>query len=53
MPRTVKLGSRSAGVRESRALVGVTPRQAGWKYVRFGVRQQSDRSRHNNDAVRS
>ena len=39
MPRTVKLRSRPAGTRESRVLVGVTPRQAGWKYVRYGVRQ--------------
>src|SRR5258705_4893256 len=39
MPRTVRLRSRQAGARESRTLVGVTPRQAGWKYVRFGVRQ--------------
>jgi 5-deoxy-glucuronate isomerase len=39
MPRTVKLQSRAAGPRESRVLVSVTPQQAGWRYVRFAVRQ--------------
>jgi 5-deoxy-glucuronate isomerase len=39
MPRKVKLRSRAAGPRESRVLVSVTPSQAGWRYVRFAVRQ--------------
>ena len=39
MPRTVRLRSRIARARESRTLVSVTPRQAGWKDVCFGVRQ--------------
>lgn len=39
MARKVKIQSRSAGPRESRVLVGVTPRQAGWRYVQFSVRQ--------------
>jgi 5-deoxy-glucuronate isomerase len=39
MARTVKIASRAAGPRDSKTLVGVTPRQAGWRYVRFAVRQ--------------
>ena len=39
MPQTVRLRSRAARAEESKVLVGITPRQAGWKYVRFGVRQ--------------
>ncbi|PYR88573.1 MAG: 5-deoxy-glucuronate isomerase [Acidobacteria bacterium] len=39
MARTVKLRSRIAGPRESRVLVSITPQQAGWRYVRFSVRQ--------------
>ena len=45
MPRTVRLRSRAAGPRDSRTLVSVTPRQAGWKYVRFAVRQIAARDR--------
>ncbi len=39
MARTVKVRSRAAGPRDSKVLVGVTPRDAGWRYVRFAVRQ--------------
>src|SRR4051812_2564062 len=39
MPQTVRLRSRAARAEESKLLVGITPRQAGWKYVRFSVRQ--------------
>jgi 5-deoxy-glucuronate isomerase len=39
MPRTVRLRSRQFGAGESGTLVSITPRQAGWKYVRFVVRQ--------------
>ena len=39
MPQTVRLRSRAARAEESKVLVGITPRQAGWKYVRFAVRQ--------------
>ena len=45
MARTVRLRSRAAGPRDSRTLVSVTPRQAGWKYVRFAVRQIAARDR--------
>jgi 5-deoxy-glucuronate isomerase len=39
MTRTLKYRSRQLGADQSGTLVGVTPRQAGWKYVRFAVRQ--------------
>src|SRR5829696_4432311 len=39
MAQTVRLRSRVARAEESKVLVGITPRQAGWKYVRFSVRQ--------------
>ena len=39
MPRTVRLHSRRLDARRSGTLVAITPRQAGWKYVRFAVRQ--------------
>ena len=39
MARKVKLTPRALGARESGVTVGVTPRQAGWKFVRFAVHQ--------------
>jgi 5-deoxy-glucuronate isomerase len=39
MARTVKVRSRVVRPSESRLLISVTPRQAGWRYVRFAVRQ--------------
>lgn len=39
MARTVRLRSRKIDPRQSGVSVGITPQQAGWKFVRFGVRQ--------------
>ena len=39
MPRKSKLTPRALGARESGVTVGVTPKQAGWKFVRFAVHQ--------------
>ncbi len=42
--RPVMLRSKRASERESATLVSVTPRQAGWNLVGFGVRQIAPRS---------
>ena len=39
MAEKLKLTPRALGARESGMLVGVTPRQAKWKFVRFAVHQ--------------
>jgi 5-deoxy-glucuronate isomerase len=39
MAARLKLAPRTLDARESGVLVGVTPRQAGWKFVRFAVHQ--------------
>ena len=39
MALPVKKESRDAGDGESRVLISVSPKQAGWRYVRFSVRQ--------------
>src|SRR4029453_10486553 len=39
MARTLKLRSRSIPRGRSGRLVAITPRQAGWRYIEFNVRQ--------------
>jgi 5-deoxy-glucuronate isomerase len=39
MPRKAKLTPHALGARESGVTVSVTPKQAGWKFVRFAVHQ--------------
>ena len=39
MAQAVKLRSRPGSADGSRALIGITPQQAGWRYIRFAVRQ--------------
>ena len=45
MPRRVKLAPRAIPPSRSGVTVGVTPRQAGWKFVRFAVHQLAAGSR--------
>jgi len=39
MAQAVKLRSRPGSADGSRPLIGITPQQAGWRYIRFAVRQ--------------
>jgi 5-deoxy-glucuronate isomerase len=41
MAQKVRLTPRAVGARQSGVMVGITPRQAGWKFVRFAVHHLS------------